>query len=269
MSTSFQLEGGFEIRCAARPDGTTFIDHQAVSAPFHLSKPYWDGRVLTVQCVNATAGVFAGDRLKIGVSVEPGASVLLTSPSASRIHAMKSGMATLEQSFKVASGAWLEVMPELFIPQAGCRYAQRSVIDVEKGGRLFFVETLAPGRVARGEVFAFDHVSWETDLRVGGKLAVRERYALTPSDDSLWQLRARGGETYLATCYGVGLDLDPASALASTGEGDLAGASRLTPDVWVARILAPDSVSLKASLRTFREALAASVPELSANARKL
>ena len=113
------LTGHLDLTCAADEAGRTYIREQSFRAPFHLSKPSWDEHALLVQIVNPTAGVFAGDGLRSRVAVESGARLLLTTPSANRIHAMPSGRATLDQHFAVADGGWLEVMPELFIPQAG------------------------------------------------------------------------------------------------------------------------------------------------------
>ncbi len=270
------LSGHFHIACTVDHDGVTRIGRQDVSSPFHLSKPYWDGRVLLVQCVNATAGVFAGDTLALSVDVDKGASVLLTSPSASRIHTMKSGIATLEQRFAVADGAWLEVMPELFIPQAGSRYRQTTRIDVEKGGRLFFVETLAPGRVARGETFAFSDVAWETDIYVGGEHIFRERYALSPENGSLWSLKVLHEASYLATCCVVTSAEDRGrrprlqAILEGAGlEGVLGGATAIEEGVWVVRMLAKDSPSLRTALKSLRTALVEELPGLASDARKL
>ena len=162
------LRGHLDLVCAADADGRTFIREQSFRAPFHLSKPYWDDHALIVQIVNPTAGVFAGDALTSRVAVESGARVLLTTPSANRIHAMPAGRASLEQHFSVADDAWLEVMPELFIPQAQCRYRQRTSLEVAESGEIFFVETLAPGRVARGEIFEFSEIEWEFELRHAG-----------------------------------------------------------------------------------------------------
>lgn len=132
------LTGHLDLVCAADDQGRTFIRSQSFRAPFHISKPYWDGRALIVQIVNPTAGVLAGDVLSSRVAVESGARVLLTTPSANRIHAMPTGSASMEQKFVVEKDAWLEVMPELFIPQAQCRYRQRTTIEVAADGEIFF-----------------------------------------------------------------------------------------------------------------------------------
>ena len=267
------FRGEFRIAAEADAAGRTLLREQSVCAPFHLSKTYWTGEALLVQAVNATAGVFAGDRLELSVRVGAGAKVLLTSPSAHRIHTMPSGSACQVQDFRVARGGWLEVLPELFIPQAGCRYRQQTRIEVEQGGGLFFCETLAPGRVACGEQFAFARVEWALDLRVGGVLAARERFVLQSGDASLWGLR-HDGRGYFAACYLVSPDPLAAPDLPPPGEALAADAawggwSLVAPSVAVLRVLARDSEALRDCLRAARAHWADRFPALRADARKL
>jgi len=267
------LHGVFRIRCAAESGGTVLAARE-VSAPFHLSKPYWTGEVLLVQAVNATAGVFAGDRMELDVEVAPGARVLFTSPSASRIHAMPRGEAVMEQVCRVRAGGWLEVRPELFIPQAGCRYRQFTRLEVERGGALFFAETLAPGRVARGERFAFEEVRWAMDLVYAGRRVARERYALRANDGSAWALKHPFGAGYYAGCYLVGEAAAAAAAHqaawnAMSDEARWVGASALDPACWSIKVLAADSETLRQTLRRVRTDLAAAFPGLGVEDRKL
>jgi urease accessory protein len=268
------LAGCFDVACSAGAEGRTFIQRQSTSAPFHLAKPYWNGSVLVLQSVNATAGVFAGDRLTMDVLAADGAKVLMTTPSAHRVHTMHKGHAELDQVYHVGTGSWLEVMPELFIPQAGCRYRQRTQIRVDEGGELFYVETLAPGRVASGEVFAFSEVGWELELVVAGKRVARERYTLKPNDASLWSLRRFGPATYYGAAYLVSHRAEAATPLQEhvqdlAAPGRLVGMTKLSPSCWVIRMLAEDSVLLKSLLRDLRHLLSAQWPLLSADARKL
>jgi urease accessory protein len=171
----------------------------------HMSKPYWEGGLLVVNAINATAGLFSGDAIVCEACVEEGASLLLTSPSAQRVHRMPEGEARVEQRFVVRSGGWLEVWPELFIPQSGARYRQRTRIEVEEGGELLFFEMVAPGRVAAGETFGYECLQWEMDLEYAGQLVVRERAALRPADkESLYSLTALFPAAYYASCFAVG-----------------------------------------------------------------
>lgn len=268
------LAGAFLVACARAEDGRTCVRTQQVSAPFHLSKPYWTGEALLVQAVNATAGVFAGDRLTMEVTAEAGARVLLTSPSAHRVHTMARGFATLDQRLAVAEGGWLELQPELFIPQAGCRYRQSTELEVAAGGELYFAETLAPGRVARGERFAFDEVTWSLRLRCAGRLLARERYTLRRDDASTWSLRHPFPGGYYAGVYVVSprageLASRQAAVHELQQEGSRVGMSRLDETCWSVKVLAADSETLRDCLRRLRALLADVLPGLRADARKL
>src|ERR1700677_2810632 len=80
------LTGGLSLVCASSPGRGTYLAQQSFAAPMHISKSYWDGDTLLVHLVNPTAGVFGGDRIRTHVTVEAGARVLLSSPSATRFH---------------------------------------------------------------------------------------------------------------------------------------------------------------------------------------
>jgi urease accessory protein len=183
------LLGHLNLVCAADPDGRSYLRSQSFRAPVHLSKPHLDEGILIVNAVNPTAGLLAGDRIDFDVSVEPGARMLLTAPSASRAHRTAGAAALVEQRFRVAQGAWLEVWPELFIPQGGCRYRQRTEAHVEEGGEMMLIEMIAPGRAASGELFAFAELDWASTFFLGGDLIARERYALTPESPALDAVR--------------------------------------------------------------------------------
>ena len=268
------LSGHLAIVCAADAHGRTFIREQSFRAPYHLSKPYWDEHALIVQIVNPTAGVFAGDTLTSRVAVESGARLLLTTPSANRIHAMPSGRASLEQRFSIANGGWLEVMPELFIPQADSRIRQRTTIEVADGGEMFFVESLAPGRVARGESFAFTAIDWEFDLRHAGCLIARERFVLQPSDESTTSLRRPFPTGYYASCYIITSRISPDHEVWRTlhdlgSDNALVGVSRLMAGGSTIKILAADSITLSRTLRDVRALLAPFIPAMQCDSRKL
>ena len=254
MSESTGLCGHFHLACAVRPDGTSYVSQQDFAAPFHLSKTYWDGGVLLVNVINPTAGLFGGDLLGLRVKVEPGARVLLSSPSAARFHPSAGRDVELEQHFEVKSGAFLDVYPEIAIPQRDSRAQQRTTIEIEPGGELLYLETLAPGRVASGETFAFAKYAWSTDVRLGGTLILRERASLT-QDSSLAGLRAFSPSGY----YGGLLIVSPASEAwnddfareigdAGKTAGVIAGASRLPAGGWSWRVLANDALLLRKAI---------------------
>jgi urease accessory protein len=255
--------------------GQTALATQSFRAPFHLSKPYWDAdaSVLIAQVVNPTAGILAGDRLESRIAVGEKAALLVTTPSASRIFQMNDGAAECRQHFQVGRDGWLEVTPEPLVPHRGSRYQQWTTVEVERGGSLFFVDQLQPGRVGHAEAWQWERLCLQLEFRFAGELVLRERL-----DQSGEELRA------LAELAGSGPAACFANAVligATTGDSWLAelralhrdglwiGASALRAGGWSLRLVAPDSVRLRQGLRDVRRILATHFPRLAADLRKL
>ncbi len=258
MSETAGLRGNFQLACAARADGSTHVARQAFAAPFHLSKTYWNEGILLVHVINQTAGLFGGDTMAAHVTVEPGASVLLSSPSAARFHPSAGRTVRLEQRLEIRTGAFLDVFPEISIPQRDSRAAQRTQIDVEPGGELLYLETLAPGRVASGETFAFTEFAWRTDVRLGSRLIHRERVRLAPGEKSLAPLRAFHPAGYYAGLLVISpkseaWSVDFAHEIAAFGEH--IAATRLPAGGWSIRALCADALTLRRTLERVRACL--------------
>ncbi len=256
--------------------GRSHVGRQSFRAPMHVGKGDWRDGVLTVHAVNATAGLFAGDAVEWKVDVEPGARLRLVSPSATRVHrAAREGVpperlepARCEQHFRVGTGGFLEVWPELFIPHAGCRYRQTTRIDVEPGGELLFCESLAPGRVASGEAFAWESLQWATDIHRAGEYIARERWQMRPGaqSDPLagWRGALGGQAPFYATIFFVSNRLDdnaPCWQQIHDLQRDDApacdlplwiGISRLRTAGWTVRLLARDGAVLRRTLSQVR-----------------
>lgn len=259
------LTGHLDLVCALDSRGMPVLRRQSFRAPIHLSKPHHDAGVLVLNVVNPTAGLLEGDRIDFDVAVERGAGLLLTTPSASRAHRMRgAGVAEVSQRLSVKSGGFLEFWPELFIPQAGTRYLQRTRIDVEETAELLFFESLAPGRVASGEAFEFTELRWVTDVFAAGRQVVREHYRLRPGEEAVAGVRAIFPEAYYASGFVVSPRLGPQhpcwqaihdlhSAEAWVGCGPLVSGGA------VIKCLAAGSVPLRALLSAIREQLYAAL----------
>jgi urease accessory protein len=246
------------IECRADASGRTFLSRQSFRAPIHLSKPHWDGSHLIINVVNPTAGLFAGDHLEVAVRVRAGARAVLTSASAARVFRAKHAAQRTQilQTIVVESGARLDVFPEMLIPHGGARYLQTTKIDVHAGGELFFIEMLAPGRTASGEAFDYESLEFSTDLVVAGRLALSERYCLESQSQSLRPLRRRFPNAYYASAFIV--SPSPAGE-AFQREIDalndacvVAGASHPAENVCAIKIIAANSLSLRAAITKMR-----------------
>ena len=131
---------------------------------------------------NISGGVLGGDQLALDVEVGPGAHAQLTSNSATRLYRSRPEVpaAVHTGTIKVREGALLEYLPDPLIPFSGARYQQHTHIDLEAGAGLFWWETVAPGRVARGELFDYEHLLLNLSILVRGRPIAVERLKLEP-----------------------------------------------------------------------------------------
>jgi urease accessory protein len=274
------FHGHLALRAAPRADGTTQLAAQSFRAPYHLGKAYWeaDTRTLLVQVVNPTAGILAGDRLECSVAVEPGAAVLLTTPSASRVFRMRpgEGEARVVQHFQVAAGAWLEVLPEPLVPHRGCRFQQHTTLDLAPGGSAFYADLLFPGRIAHGETWSWERCVLELEVQCGPTLVLRERL-----DQSGADLRALAVFSGLGTeaCFGNAVFLAPGLPAAPSWREALhalqseqvwIGCSALRSGAgWSIKFITRDAIHLRETLAAIRRILAPTAPHLACDARKL
>ncbi len=270
-----EFSGHLSLLAAVRDHGRTVLAAQSFRAPFHISKPYWDAdtRALLVQVVNPTAGILSGDRLESEISVEPAAALLVTTPSASRLFHMRNGGAECRQQFSVAAGGWLEVMPEPLVPHRGSRYRQCTTVDVARGGTLFFVDQLTPGRVGHGEAWCWERLQLDLTVHVGGELVLRER--LDQSGDQLRSLAELAGSG-VAACFANAILISAESAAPWRGavaalhaDGVWVGVSALRQGGWSIKLVAPDAIRLRQTLRDLRRILADYFPRLGCDSRKL
>jgi len=252
------VKGGYHLVCAPDSAGRSALAAQYVSAPMHISKPWWDGPLLVVNAINSTAGLFSGDVIETAIEVKSGAQLLVTSPSATRAHRMPSGAAAVRQSISVESGAWLELLPAIFISHAGSCYFQETTVRLQPAARFLSFETFVPGRVASGEAWQFTRFESRFQLAHDSRPIARETFVLTPDSPSIQALRHQFPAACHATCYAAGIDF-PDSLLATLSalhhEDCWLGCTRLDAPAIALRLVAASNIHLTRALTQIRALL--------------
>lgn len=164
--------------------------------------PFSTGGAL-VHIHNISGGVLGGDRLALDVEVGPGAHVQLTSTSATRLYRSRPEAPTAIQTgtIKICKDALLEYLPDPLIPFSGSRYQQHTRIDLEAGAGLFCWETVTPGRVARGELFDYEHLLLDLSISAQGRPIAIERLKLEPHCRALSSLARLGPYSHFCSFY--------------------------------------------------------------------
>jgi urease accessory protein len=185
-------------------DGRTVIARQRCHPPlqtFGLQEPDGHGSGY-LQILNPCGGLFEGDSAEIEVNLQSGAHLYLTTQAATKIYPAEHGQVTRQHiRLRVASGAILEYFPLPLIPFARARYVQEIEMHVESGGVCFVAESLAPGRPARGERFAYHMVRGRVEGWMDDQLALFEQLILQPKRNAYAGVGILEGKSYVGTLY--------------------------------------------------------------------
>ncbi len=164
---------------------------------------------------NVSGGVLGGDQLTLNVEVGSSAYAQLTSTSATRLYRCRPGMpaSTQTSSIHVARDGLLEALPDPIIPFAGSQYIQYTRIELARGAGLFWWETLAPGRTAREELFAYTLLQLGLDISAEGRPIAIERLKLEPAKQQLVSRVRFGTYRYCGSFYICKVGLESATWL--------------------------------------------------------
>jgi len=142
------------------------------------------------------------------------------------------------------------------VPFRGSRFFQRTCLTADSDATVIVGEVLLPGRVARGEVHAYDLYRAEAEARrPDGTLLFADLLRLSPTEsEGLRSFALLGGSDVVATLYVV-TEQQPADELvellrhALTGGDVLAGVSELPNGCGVSvRLLGRTSKTVRAAL---------------------
>lgn len=217
---------------------------------------------------NVSGGILGGDHFEVSVAVGMGAKAQITTTSATRLYKSSADKPTSVQMnhFTVGQDGLLEMLPDPLIPFAQSAYQQRSYIQLEEGAGLFWWETVAPGREARGELFAYHLLALELEIQAGGRPIALEQIRLEPALRPLSSAVRLGAYHYFSTFYICKVGLAPAQWLAfeaelaqlalslSVADETLWGVSTLVRDGLVVRGLSRDGRNMPKGLLAFWKA---------------
>jgi urease accessory protein len=200
--------------------------------------------------------VLAGDRLALDVTVQEGAAAQITTTGATRLYRHRAGASDSEQTttFSVGENARLEYLPDPLMPYAGSRHTQRTRIRLAAGAALFWWETLAPGRQASGESFAFERLRIESEVRTRDGPLLQERFLLEPAKRPLAVTARMREYSYVASFYAC-QDGRPATfwrALEDVLNTAAAEKTRPGEVMWAASTLVSDGVMVRGLSRSSR-----------------
>ncbi|GHE62402.1 urease accessory protein UreD [Camelimonas fluminis] len=182
-----ELRLGFSVR-----NGRSVLHDLYRVAPLLVQQAlYWDEAMPELpicSIISVGGGVLQGDRYRIDISVEEGACAQVTSQSANRIHQMDANYASQHQTVTVASGAYLEYLPDFTIPYRDSRFINETELTVADDATVLYGEMLMSGRKHHheDERFGLDLLSMAVSVRrPGGRELFAEKLLIEKGDPTV------------------------------------------------------------------------------------
>ena len=182
----------------------TVLQECYFQVPLQVLRPLYLDDVGTayMYLVSPCGGVVGGDVYTMTVVVEAQARGCLTTPSATRLYATPGAPARQRLDLTLHAGAVLEYVPEQIIPFAQAAFHQDTRVRLGPGACVMLGEIVAPGRLARGEAFAY--CDYDASLCIEDaqdRVLLRERTRLRPQWQRLDGPGLFEGYYYLGTFY--------------------------------------------------------------------
>jgi urease accessory protein len=200
MAPSSNLHLSFE----ANDTGTTILRVKQQQPPWRVVRGFRTPSGETLAHVhNLSGGILDTDALAWQVDVGPRALAQITSTGATRVYRSRSPErhASQQMHVSIATGAYLEYLPDQLIPFAGSRFEQTARVEIERGGSLIWCDRIAPGREASDEIFRFESLTSRFELMADGQPAATERWTLSPLVRRLESIARLGPFRHFASCY--------------------------------------------------------------------
>ena len=249
------LELGFE-----QLSGRTELVTHYQKSPLQIMRPLYIDPArpdLAVTYLMSTGGgIVQADRLRTDLRFGAGTAAHVTTQAATKVHRMDADYAAQQLLLSADRDSYAEYLPDATIPYAGSRFYQRTLVTVAESATVLLGETIAGGRLARGErnayqVFASD-LEWR---RPDGRLLALDTVRLEPGAHGVDGPAVLAGHDLMSSFYAV-TPLAPATEVADAlhaaldGSGLAFGVSVLPYEAgaWL-RVLGDDSPAVTAAVR--------------------
>jgi urease accessory protein len=190
----------------ARRGERTVVARRRHHGPLMIQRAFYpeaDG-TCHVYVLHPPGGVVGGDELSVEVEAQQGASVLLTTPAATKLYRTANAPATLRQKFRVREGASLEWLPQETIAFGGSHANSRTLVLLDAGARYLGWEITCLGRPASNDAYASGSFRHVTEIRRGERLLLVDRTHVSATGASRSAAWGFGGRPVYATLVASG-----------------------------------------------------------------
>ncbi|MFC5406585.1 urease accessory protein UreD [Cohnella soli] len=169
-----------DVSATCRGDRTVLAGRYCTS-PIKIAKTFPEDKSLCVMIMDASPGMLKGDRYEMQWVAEAGAHLCLTNQGFTKVHPCTPELgASMENRYRLAAGACIETMMKPIMLYKDASYTNRTDVELERGAVWMQGEVLSPGRVLRGESFAYEQLDNRISVYYEGELIHHQKQLVRP-----------------------------------------------------------------------------------------
>jgi urease accessory protein len=157
------------------------------AGPLKLLSPRAAGKAAWIVTSSLGGGLVDGDHVALEVTVDPGATWVVTTQASSKVY---KGASSQRLQLHVRGDGTALVVPDPLVPYRAARFAQVTRIVLDGDSTLALCDVVSAGRIAYGERWAAERIATTLELSVAGTRLLLDRLVL---DAAHGELAARMG----------------------------------------------------------------------------
>nr|WP_104173876.1 urease accessory protein UreD [Arthrobacter sp. Y81] len=209
--------GELELRIEHR-GGKSVAAHQYHQGALRVLRPHYldeSGQVCYV-VVNPGGAYLGADLYVMDVEVGDGASLVLTTQSATKIYRTPGSFAEQRMTLRLGERAQLELAPDQLIAYREASYRQNTHVTVRPSSSLVMAEVVTPGWSPDGASFRYEELRLRTEIHVeapgGTELLALDNLLIRPSLNDVTGTGFMEGRSHLGSLVVVDPRVDQALA---------------------------------------------------------
>ena len=204
--------------CIGVRHGKSVAAHQYHRGALRVLRPHYldeSGQVCYV-VVNPGGAYLGADLYVMDVEVGDGASLVLTTQSATKIYRTPGSFAEQRMTLRLGERAQLELAPDQLIAYREASYRQNTHVTVRPSSSLVMAEVVTPGWSPDGASFRYEELRLRTEIHVeapgGAELLALDNLLIRPSLNDVTGMGFMEGRSHLGSLVVVDPRVDQALA---------------------------------------------------------
>lgn len=183
--------------------GKSIATRQYHQGALKIIRPHYldDSGQVYYTIANPGGGYVGGDAYRIGVEVEPKASILLTDQSASKVYRTPGDYVVQNMEFTLHGNGVMEYIPDQLILYRDADYRQEITVRMDEESSLFMADIVTPGWSPGGEMFLYKQAHLRTQVFMGDTPVLIDNIRIEPTNETFAQMKSSflGAHTHFST----------------------------------------------------------------------